>query len=134
MRILVTGSRDWKNWETIQQAISEVTFDIGFELITVIHGGCPTGADQAADTIGSTAGFAVEIHDAMWQLYGSKAGPMRNQEMVDASADVCLAFVMPCQKSGCRRIKPHDSHGTADCIERARKAGIRTWVYRPDTE
>lgn len=46
--------------------------------------------------------------------YCPAAGDYRNQEMVDAGADVCLAFF----KHGARNA------GTADCARRAKAAGI----------
>lgn len=55
-----------------------------------------------------------EVHDADWNEYGRAAGPIRNQEMVDAGADVCLAF-------------PTGGPGTRDCMRRARDAGIRVF-------
>jgi hypothetical protein len=130
MRILVTGSRDWDNWGTIGQALAEATAAHPYEVVTVVHGGCPTGADDIAGTTASCTGFVVEIHEANWLEQGKDAGPIRNQKMVDAGADICLAFIKPCKKSGCREPQPHDSHGTADCVRRAELASIRIWRYR----
>lgn len=130
MRILVTGSRDWSSWATVTWALKDAVSGRDDEPITVIHGGCPSGADEAADVIGSCAGYLIEIHEANWRANGKAAGFIRNQEMVDVGADICLAFLMPCKKSGCRK-PPHDSHGTADCVKRARAAGIHVREYRP---
>jgi hypothetical protein len=59
-----------------------------------------------------------EPYPADWS-FGKSGGPVRNQKMVDAGADVCLAFPLP------------DSTGTVDCMERARIAGIPTLVFEP---
>jgi hypothetical protein len=79
-------------------------------------------------------GHAVrnEPHPADWKEHGDAAGPIRNAEMVDDSRgyNECLAFVMLCAKPGlCYRHgkpwpKPHITHGTADCIDRAEAHGI----------
>jgi len=54
----------------------------------------------------------AEPHPADWERHGRAAGPIRNQEMADAGADLCIAFPYGIGK------------GTYDMIERARKAGI----------
>jgi hypothetical protein len=100
------------------------------EVTTVVHGGCPEGADHMAGVLASRTGLLVEVHEANWRAHGKAAGSLRNQEMVDAGANICLAFIMPCKKSGCRAPQPHDSHGTADCVKRARASGITVREYR----
>jgi hypothetical protein len=82
-----------------------------------------------ADQIARRWGYVVEVHEANWSVNGKAAGFLRNQEMVDAGANICLAFLMPCKRSGCRAPRPHDSHGTADCVKRARAAGIHVREY-----
>jgi hypothetical protein len=106
MRVLITGSRNWTNRATVIAALE------GFDDDTVIVHGGAWGADTMADEVAQEMGFRTEMHPAMWRTHGRAAGPIRNQEMVDAGADVCLAFPM----SG--------SKGTWDCVRRARKAGI----------
>lgn len=132
MRILVTGSRDWNDLGTIAFALGDAVTGRDTESITVIHGGYPGGADRIAGELASSVGFVVEIHEANWRANGKAAGFIRNQEMVDAGANICLAFLMPCKKSGCRKPQPHDSHGAADCVKRARAAGIHVREYRPE--
>jgi SLOG family YspA-like protein len=131
LRILVTGSRDWSNDITVVFALKDAVSGRESESITIVHGGCPSGADHAAEVIASCWRYVVEVHEANWRANGKAAGPIRNQEMVNAGADLCLAFIMPCKKSGCRVPQPHDSHGTADCVKRARAAGIHVREYRP---
>lgn len=112
-RILVTGSRTWTDRDAVLTALSEAWDHLGQSPDTVlVHGACPTGADTIADELWKILGYAVEPHPADWSRYGRAAGPKRNQEMVDAGADVCLAFLVP------------GSRGTADCARRAEKAGI----------
>lgn len=129
MRILVTGSRDWSHWATITFAIEDAVFGRENEVIAVVHGGCPEGADYMAGYVAYRAGLVVEVHEANWLAHGKAAGPIRNQEMVDAGADIGLAFLMPCKKSGCRLSIPHNSHGASDCVMRARAAGITVREY-----
>lgn len=104
-RILVTGSRNWSDVEAIRAAL------VHHGPATVIHGGA-RGADAIAGRIAEDFGWPTVVHKANWRQFGKKAGPMRNAAMVEAGADLCLAFPLP------------DSIGTWDCVKRAKKAGI----------
>lgn len=118
-RILITGSRDWDDWQTLTRAMFEAVDDYG--LVTVVHGACPTGADAMADWVGThllphleVVGTAVERYPADWGTLGKRAGFVRNKAMVDMGADVCLAFI----KGG--------SRGASMTADLAEKAGIET--------
>lgn len=76
-RVLVTGSREWKDYETIARALDEAA------PTELAHGGAP-GADSLADRWGSENGVPARAYDANWSAYGKKAGFVRNQEMLDA--------------------------------------------------
>lgn len=118
-RVLITGSRTWRDEQTIRNALAAVVFQHDPANVTIVHGACPTGADAIADRIATDwgSGLTVERHPADWERYGRRAGPLRNQHMVDLGADLCLAF----QVNG--------SRGTADCIRRAERAGIPVRRY-----
>jgi hypothetical protein len=98
---------------------------------TVIEGGCETGVDKLVRQWSShREHITPETHAADWSRLRRAAGPVRNQVMVDAGADVCAAFIMACTSLRCLRLKPHNTHGTADCIRRAEKAGIPVRRFR----
>ncbi|ASR86067.1 hypothetical protein SEA_APPLETREE2_84 [Mycobacterium phage Appletree2] len=132
-RILVTGSRDWRDDTAVRLALT--IHCVCEDEITIVHGHCPTGVDAIADR------FAVkhprctpERHPANWEApcgpqchhrprskngkpYCPIQGHIRNQEMVDLGADVCLAFPLG------------ESRGTRDCMKRAERAGIHVINY-----
>ena len=122
-RILVTGSRH-RTDEKIFDALSDAYAGIrrSHDRLVVVHGGA-SGADSAAvewvavDAGGDPYGVVAEPHPADWTR-GPKAGPERNQKMVDLGADLCLAFPGAA-----------DSRGTWDCLRRAVAAGIETRIY-----
>jgi YspA, cpYpsA-related SLOG family len=126
MRILVTGSRYWTDGAAVRGAIAEAMDERGIltrsgaitEQVTIVHGSA-TGADRHAHQWAmSLRGLMVsEPHPANWASAGTAAGPIRNQEMVDLGADVCLAFPLG------------ESRGTRDCMRRAAKAGIPVINY-----
>lgn len=125
-RVLVTGSRFWVWSAEVWQALNEQAEEHG-DLI-VVHGDAP-GADHLAHLWCGFSGAHEERHPANWERgcdrhcyhrprsrngkpYCPMAGHLRNQEMVDLGADVCLAFPLS------------DSRGTRDCMKRATAAGI----------
>jgi hypothetical protein len=121
----VTGSRGWVDEDAIRGAFAQVISLHGPENVTVVHGACPHGADALADEIAAGwTGLTIERHPADWDRHGRAAGFRRNAEMVDAGADVCLAFIGPCSKRGCPDPQPHGSHGASHTADLAEKAGI----------
>lgn len=120
MRVIVTGSRNLENRALVEDALQWVAFDTDpTELITVVHGACPYGGADvfASDWAEIAFNTEEEAHPADFAGLGPKAGPMRNQEMVDLGADICLAF------------PTEGSRGTWDCVRRARAAGIPVEIH-----
>lgn len=115
MRILITGSRDWTDRTTIYRALRSAPFDIADNIL--VSGACPTGADRIAEEFASLLGWTIERHPAEWQHYGKRAGFLRNKAMVDAGADICLAFIKG------------ESRGASMTARLAEEAGIETRRY-----
>ncbi len=107
MRILVTGSREWRDYETIRRALAK------FPAGSVVVHGAATGADAMAHSAALGLGFTPEPHFPDYEKYPvSKAPLRRNEEMVALGADICLAF------------PARNSRGTHHCAGRAKAAGI----------
>jgi YspA, cpYpsA-related SLOG family len=123
VRILITGSREWTDWRLLHWALKDAARGVRWDEVTVVHGDCPSGADFFAGDFARCAGMTEERHPADWDKHGKAAGPIRNQEMVNAGADVCLAFFQPGAAN----------RGTRDCASRAERAGIPVRRY-PDPE
>ncbi|MEQ4716112.1 hypothetical protein [Nonomuraea sp. B19D2] len=86
------------------------------EPLTVVHGGCPTGADAIASAWCGIAGdlnlnVIERVFEPDWTR-GRKAGPERNRRMVEAGADLVIAF------------NRNKSRGTSGTIALAVEAGI----------
>lgn len=116
-RILITGSRDWPDMDSIVQTLG--TTIIGLiskgetkDTITLIHGQCPTGADAMADWVARAWNMNIERYPADWVRYGKKAGMIRNKQMVDTGVDICLAFVY------------NKSSGASNTVKLCRERGI----------
>jgi hypothetical protein len=77
----------------------------------LIHGGA-AGADAHADSWARSRSVTVEQFKANWRTHGAKAGPLRNQQMLDeGKPDMAVAFP--------------GGKGTADAIKRIMAAGIK---------
>ena len=111
MRVLVTGSRDWDDYDAVEKALFNIEED-WTTLPTLVSGGCPTGADRMAEGIASNLRWDLEVYPADWEAYGRRAGFVRNAEMVKLGADVCLAFIKG------------NSRGATMTADLAEKAGI----------
>ena len=137
MRVIVTGGRNYRQKEVVAAFLAGVYAALPEgEWLWVVHGNA-SGADEFADIWAwswHNKGHRVywERHDAKWSAscrdtcapkhrkhrrngttYCPAAGSYRNQEMVDLGADLVLAFP--------------GGTGTADCVRRAKAAGIEVW-------
>ena len=119
-RILVTGSRDWADYDMVRDNLATAVFQKVPAVI--VHGACPSGADAIASwwvrQHGKALGVAEERHPANWLVLGNRAGPIRNRHMVNLGADICLAFIR------------NGSRGASHTARLAEQAGIpvRRWT------
>ena len=113
MRILITGSRNYNNFNEIYWILETIInkFNINPNQSTIIHGGC-RGTDITTGHASVALGFKLELYPANWDKYGKATGPIRNREMVNANIDLVLAF--PIGKS----------YGTRNTINKAEKKQI----------
>jgi hypothetical protein len=88
------------------------------EPIVIVQGGA-RGADQIAKLEALKLGLPVETHVAAWDTLGKKAGPVRNEQMAENGADLCIAFW------------DGKSVGTRDMIQRAKEREIPVKVVVP---
>lgn len=129
-RILITGSRKWRDREVIAWALQSWKDRILDDEIVLISGAADRGADLICEQEAAKLGFAVKRVPADWYGpcteycrhkprpeggYCPVKGVIRNSEMVAMEPDVCLGFPLP------------GGTGTQDCMKKAAKAGIPTF-------
>lgn len=136
-RVLITGSRDWRIDDLAEVIVTRLLVRYGPTLL-IVHGDCPTGVDASFREACKTVGVDQEPHPARWDdihcsgavvrkrrdgtSYNANAGPIRNSAMVALGADVCLAFSRNLAQS----------RGTRDCVGKAIRTGIPTWLVAED--
>lgn len=116
MRVVVCGSRYAElttEYVSVAKVLNALHAETPFTL--VMHGAC-RGIDAFADDWAKRAGIPVKAYPADWYKHDRAAGPIRNQEMVDAKPDLVVSF--------------DGGRGTADMLARARKAEIPVREYR----
>jgi hypothetical protein len=115
-RILITGSREWDDADRIRAVLAY--HRQAFPGAILVHGNA-RGADHIAARIWKSWGLPTEAHpvtDAEWER-SRGAGHARNRRMIEAGADVCLAFIR------------NNSPGTTRCVQWALEAGIPTYPH-----
>lgn len=114
MKVLVCGSRDFADPFTASLTIDRRIGDLPPES-HLIHGDA-RGTDRIASESAERRGLTITRFPADWETNGTRAGIMRNLEMLAQHPDLVVAFW-----NG-------ESRGTAHMIAAARKAGVKTEV------
>ncbi|WP_223159894.1 SLOG family protein [Leucobacter sp. cx-169] len=92
-RLLVTGSRALTDIASVRSGLDEAVAALGHGLpVTLISGGCPTGADRIAEDYWAEKAWPVERYPAQVSQYGKRAFYLRNAFMARLGAGVCAAF------------------------------------------
>jgi len=104
--VLVCGGRAFTDADTVDRWLSMLKTRPSL----IVHGGAG-GVDTLAHLWAKENGIDVRPYPADWSKLGPKAGPVRNQRMLDeGKPNLVLAF--------------EGGRGTADMVRRARKAGV----------
>lgn len=109
LRVLFTGDRNWEKSEVVVLAVALLPSGS-----VVIEGGA-RGLDSLARVVAEGLGYEVVEFPADWQKHGKRAGPIRNQQMLDeGKPDLVIAF----------HHELGQSRGTRDMVRRALRAGL----------
>ncbi len=113
IKILVCGGRDYSERRLLYEELDKVHAEN--QIAIVITGGA-RGADSLAVDWASIRNIQVLIYNANWKTHGRKAGPLRNQRMIDeGEPDLVIAFP--------------GGKGTADMVRRAKIAKIAMKLF-----
>lgn len=133
VRIAIVGSRDFNNYEYLKFELlkhinkrldSTVIPGMPYQRVDldvkIVSGGAK-GADTLAEKFADEFGFEKLIFKPDWDLYGKRAGFIRNAKIVD-NCDVLFAFQI------------NKSKGTQHSIDLAREKGKEVYVFEVEGE
>lgn len=111
-KIAIVGSRSFKNYQAVKSVLDCIR---STKNISIVSGGA-----RGADFLGKRYAIEHELEymefPAMWDVYGKRAGFMRNTDIVNYSDEV-IAFW------------DQKSRGTKDTIEKAKKCGKKLFIF-----
>jgi len=111
MKLLFTGGRKYSGVHAFTEAMK--SFPYLSQIDFTIQGGA-RGADTVARQWSEYEGIYSVTLDALWHFHGNKAGPHRNQKMLDLfKPDYCIALP--------------GGTGTADMVRRCRLLNMPVW-------
>jgi hypothetical protein len=108
LKVAVIGGRDFNDYEKLKQTLEIFP-------ITIIVSGGARGADQLSERYAKEKGIPTEIYLPEWDLFGKKAGFMRNTTIIENS-ELVVAFW------------DSKSKGTRDSIGKANKLKKTTLI------
>ncbi len=110
--ILICGGRNYSQaavWNWLESTLY-AELPPSSRVTKVVHGGA-SGADKGGANWGLSENAKVICYAANWKRFGKRAGPLRNQRMLDeGKPDFVVAFP--------------GGRGTADMVRRAQTAGV----------
>lgn len=110
MRTIVAGSRTVTDYATVEQAIKDCPW-----VISKIISGHAKGVDKLGELYAKAHKIPLEIYPAQWEIYGNRAGYVRNEHMA-SKADTLIA------------IWDGVSTGTGHMIDIARSMGLKIFI------
>lgn len=88
MKVIVAGSRTFNDYPKLKKKLDSILRNQ--KDVTIISG-TALGADRLGERYALENYHKLEQFPAMWDLFGKKAGYMRNEEMAK-NADSCIIF------------------------------------------
>ena len=92
----------------------------------LIVGDCPTGVDDVARELADAMYIDVDVHHALWDLLGRRAGPVRNSSMAGSAK----ALLQEGLRGRGFAFPDSQSRGTHDCARKLRAIGLEVEEVR----
>ncbi len=113
--VIVTGGTRYLNRGLVFDKLTE--YHEAFTIAEMVNGMAPHGVDWFCFEWAEQNGIITRKFPADWKTHGEKAGPIRNQQMLDENPDIDVGLVFPGHR------------GTIDMTRRLRKASITRIFY-----
>lgn len=112
-KVIIAGSRTFQNYKMLCDYADYKLSRIE-DKIEIVSGNA-NGADKLGEQYARSRGYLLRLFPANWDLYGKRAGYLRNVQMAEY-ADALLAFW------------DGKSRGTNNMIEEAKKRGLKIGI------
>jgi hypothetical protein len=123
VRLIIAGGREYRDPDLVQRAWIASPFSKNGPVSEIVTGGAP-GVDTLAFFWSHKVGLGwPRVFQADWKKHGRAAGPIRNEAMAEYAG---------AEPDGALLAIPGKGRGTRDMIERARRHGLRAFVYEPN--
>jgi hypothetical protein len=90
MKIIVAGSRGFNDYPKLKSVLDELIGDTPKETVEIVSG-TANGADKLGEKYADETGLKVVRFPANWDLYGKRAGYLRNVDMAKYGTH-CVCF------------------------------------------
>jgi hypothetical protein len=87
-KVIVAGGRDFFDYDLMKRKLDVI---LSKKDNVVIVSGTATGADSLGERYAREHNLLISYFPALWNIYGSKAGFYRNEEMANY-AEACICF------------------------------------------
>ncbi len=119
MKLVIAGSRTFKNYQTLHEGVRQFTKRLkenGITIDTIVSGGAK-GADELGERLAKqySSKISLIVMKADWDKYGKRAGYLRNEQMLEI-ADAVIVFI------------ENESKGSTHMAEISAKKGIPTSI------
>jgi len=116
LKVIIAGSRGVTSYDTVKQAIFNASM-CGIPEITEVISGTARGVDKLGERYARENGITIVPYPAQWDIYGKKAGYIRNEEMAHY-ADALIS------------VWDGVSRGSKHMINIAEEKGLIVYVYK----
>lgn len=119
--VVITGSRKHSLNSPLLRTWATAIKNARSNVVAVVHGDCPTGADRFFDREMRKAQIPTFAVPAEWDIYARRAGMLRNQKMVGLAQGLAKAHEAEVIVIG---FPIDESPGTRHCMEVARRRNL----------
>lgn len=124
-KIIIAGSRDFNNYSIARKyfvdLLERIMLDFNISITELeIVSGCAQGADRIGERLANE--FKIKVHKmpAQWDLFGKRAGYVRNEEMAKYAMTDAKGFLLAFHDG--------ESRGTNHMIDLADKLNLIPFV------
>lgn len=121
IRLVVAGSRTFKDRNLHNRVLADILTQWSKDDVELVSGMAKEGPDDMVVDYAREQGYPLKEFPANWDMFGKKAGMVRNADMAKYSTHLLTFW-------------DGESHGTANMMEQGQRYGLTRWHYYFDKE